>query len=490
VALPLALVAGALLRFHDPAHPWLSHDEVFTLLRSAGYPDAALAAVTMQSEPIPAASLQTYLKLSPLHPWSDTLGALASHPEHPPLYFLLARLVRERLNDSISALRQLSGLFALLAIPAIYKLSRQVSARSGVAAMAMVMAAVSPLQLLYAQDARPYSLLFLLTTLACCAYLRLRRRGDAASSWLYGLTLVSGLYTSLILLVVLLSHGLHAWLSVSPPGHRRRWGIAAAGVAAAFLPWLLVIVRGLGPLVRHTAWLRESPGSLPAPLIRSLHWSSPFLDLGDGAPVWLPLLLLPLLAALTWIGITALRRQGEPGGWSLLVLLLLCNSLAVALPDLLLGGRHSLVTRYLLPASLSVLLLVAAGLDALLQKQRLRLVGFSLLTLLVVCETASCWAIVNSGTWWSRYSFGQPAIRDQLESQPGRVLRVVRSSSSNGEALALSQKLRPETLLVFADAPLPADHPAVLSSHHLGQVLIRSDQVGDQTPEGVLEPSR
>lgn len=479
MALPLALVAGALLRFHDPARPWLSHDEVFTLLRSAGYPDAALAALTMQHEPIPAASLQTSLKLSPLHPWADTLGALASHPEHPPLYFLLARLVRERLNDSISALRQLSGLFSLLAIPAIDTLSGQVSARAGVAAVVMVMAAVSPLQLLYAQDARPYSLLFLLTILACSAYLRMRRRGDAASSWMYCLTLVSGLYTSLIFVVVLLSHGLHAWLSVNPPSHKRRWGIATAGAAVAFLPWLLVIVRGLGPLVRHTAWLREAPGSLPAPLIRSLHWSSPFLDLGDGAPVWLPLLLLPLLVALAWVGITALRRQGEPGGWSLLLLLLVCNGLAVTLPDLLLGGRHSLVTRYLLPSSVSVLLLVAAGLEALLQKQRLRLAGLILLALLVMGETTSCWAILNSDTWWSRYNFALPAIRDQLEGHPGRVLRVVRSSSSTGEALALSQKLRPETLLVFADAPLPPEHPAVLSSHRLGQVLIRSDLRGE-----------
>lgn len=478
MALPSALVAGALLRFHDPAHPWLSHDEVFTLLRSAGYPAASLDALTAQHDPISAASLQTYLQLSPLHCWSDTFRALASHPEHPPLYFLLARLVRERLNDSVSALRHLSGVFSLIALPALHQLSRQVSARAGVAAVTVMTAAISPLQLLYAQEARPYSLLFLLTTLACCAYLRLRRRGDPASSRLYFITLVSGLYTSLIFLVVLLSHGLHAWLAGSPPGHRRRWGMTTAGAAAVFLPWLLVIAGGLGPLLQHTAWLRDPAGSLPAPLIRSLHWSSSFLDLGDGAPVWLPLLLLPLLVVLAWIGITALRQQGEPGGWWLLVLLLLSNGLAVALPDLLLGGRHTLVTRYLLPASVSVLLLVAAGLESLLRSRRLRPAGLFLLTLVVMCEIASCRAILVSDTWWSRYSFDQPAIRDQLEGQPGRILRVVRSSSSAGETLALSQKLKPETLLFFADAPLPPEHPAVLSSHHLGQVLIRNEQRG------------
>ncbi|MEX1315668.1 MAG: glycosyltransferase family 39 protein [Synechococcaceae cyanobacterium] len=422
--------------------------------------------------------MQAYLQLSPLHSWADTLQALAGHPEHPPLYFLLGRLVRERLSDSVSALRHLSAVFSLLALPALHRLSGQVSASAGVAALAVMTAAVSPLQLLYAQDARPYSLLFLLTTLACCAYLRLRRRGDTSSSWVYCFTLVSGLYTSLIFLIVLLSHGLHTWLPGSPPGHRTRWAIATAGAAAAFLPWLLVMAQGLGPILRHTAWLREPAGSLPAPLIRSLHWSSPFLDLGASAPAWLPLLLLPVLVVLAWIGIIVLRRQGEPGAWSLLVLLLLCNGLAVALPDLLLGGRHSLVTRYLLPASVSVLLLVAAGLEVLLRSRQVRLVGLMLLALLVICESASCRAILSSDTWWSRYSFDQPAIRDQLEGQPGRALRVVRSSSSAGEALALSQKLRPETLLFFADAPLPHEHPAVLSSHQLGQVLIRSNERG------------
>lgn len=471
----LALVLAALLRFHDPGSPWLSHDEVLTLLRSAGYQAGELDTLTAQAGPLTFGSLQTFLKLSPLHPWADTLSALVNHPEHPPLYFLMARLVRAGLNDSIAALRQLSGLLSLLALPVLYQLGRQVSGKIGVGAVAVLLGAVSPLQLLYAQDARPYSLLVLLTALACSTYLRLQRRGGAANAWLYGLTMVSGLYTSLIFLVVLLSHGLHSWLVEGPAGHRRRWGLAAGAAAAAFLPWLAVIASRLDPMLQHTAWLREAAEPLPAPLIRSLHWSSPFLDLGDGAPAWLPLMLLPLLAALAWAGSAELRQNGPPGGWSLLVLLLLlCNSLAVALPDLLLGGRHSLVTRYLLPASVSVVLLVAAGLEARIRTKGYRLVGLSLLALLVVGGAVSCHTILAAETWWSRYSFDQPAIRDQLQAQPGRVLRVVRSSSSGGEAVALSRTLTPTTLLFFADEPLPPDHPAVLSSHHLGQVLRQS----------------
>ena len=123
----------------------------------------------------------------------------------------------------------------------------------------------------------------------------------------------------------------------------------------------------------------------------------------------------------------------------MLVLLLLCNVVAVALPDLVLGGRHSLVTRYLMPASLSVLLLVAAGLGALLHTQRLRLMGFTLLTLLVLGGTLSCLRVFSADTWWSRYSFDQPAIRAQLMGHPARVLRVVRSDISSGQSLALSQ---------------------------------------------------
>ena len=480
-AFTATLVVAAVLRFHDPAQPWLSHDEVFTALRSAGYPYGELEAQTAPGAPVTAASLQAYLQLSPLHSWRETFTALIDHPEHPPLYFLLARLVREGLNDSITALRALSGLFSLLVLPVAYRLGRLLSGRRSVGALTMGLLAVSPLQLLYAQDARPYSLLFLLTALACVAYLHLRRQGDAGTLAFYGLTLVIGFYTSLIFLVVPVSHGLHAALPGSPPGHWRRWGLTTTAAAAAFLPWLLVIIQGLEPLQRHTAWLREPSGPLPAAWIRSLHWSSPFLDLGEQGPLWLPLLLLPLLLLLAAIGSNALRQHGEPGAWSMLLLLLLCNGLAVLLPDLLLGGRHSLVTRYLLPATLSAVLLVAAGVEVLLRSQRRRLAGCTLLALLLVGGGASCRMILTADTWWSRYSFDQPAIRAQLENHPSRILRVVRTSSSAGEALALSMQLKPETLLFFADEPLPSDHRTLVSSHHLGQVLDPVDQSSDRS---------
>ena len=222
MALTMIVVVGALMRLHDPAHAWLSHDEAFTALRSAGHPSSALEAQTGQAVPVTAASLQAYLKLSPLYGWRDTFRALSSHPEHPPLYFLLARLVREGLNDSIAALRALSGLFSLLVLPVGYQLGRTVSGSSRAGALTVVLLALSPLQLLYAQDARPYSLLFLFTALACLQYMRLRRCGGAGACALCGLTLVGGVYTSLLFLVVPISHGLHAALPGSPPGHWRR----------------------------------------------------------------------------------------------------------------------------------------------------------------------------------------------------------------------------------------------------------------------------
>ncbi len=466
------LTAAALLRFHNPGHQWLSHDEVFTALRSAGYPAADLDALTAPSDLLPAGLLRRTLFLRDDLGWGDTLRELMGHPEHPPLYFLLVRLLRQGWSDSTESMRQLSALFSLLALPAMYLLTLELSGRSGLSAVVVALVAVSPLHLLIAQDARPYSLLVLLTALGSWSHLRLQRTGGAFACVRYTLILVAGLYTSLLFLLIPLSHGLHLLLPGHTPAQRRHWTGATAAAVLAFLPWVAVLATRLDRLVSHTAWLRDPPSTLAAPLVRGLHWSSPFVDLGQQTPPWGPILVLPALLALMGTGVVTLARCGRPGGWSLLVLLAGLNVLAVALPDLVLGGRHSLMTRYLLPATLSLQVLIAAGLWSRLRSRRWQAWGVALLVILLVGGAASCGSIQASETWWSRYTLHEPAtLKTILQAHPGAVLHVVRSPTSLGEAISLAQKLDPETRLRFVDAYLPAGTAGVLYTNHLGQVL-------------------
>lgn len=483
----LCMALAAVLRFHHPGLHWLSHDEVYTALRTAGYATSAgdLQALASGSGTLTAQQLQRYLQLSADHGWADTLRELAGHPEHPPLYFLLARMVRETFGDSMARVRQLSGLFSLLVMPAVFWLAREVSGSTGTATVAAGTLALSPLQLLQAQDARPYSLLVLLTALACAAYLQLRRSPGLLLGCAYGLILLAGLYTSLLFLLVPLSQGLHALVLKHPAGHRRRWAVATTAAFVAFLPWAGVMRAQRSALLQHTDWLRQAPATLPVTRIRSLHWSAPYLDLGDPSPPWWPFIVLPLLLGLTIAGAIQLVRQGPSRGGSLLVVLLLVNGLALELADLLLGGQHALVTRYLLPGLLSVRILVATAIWSLLSCRRGRAAGVGLLAALLLAGAVSCGSILSAETWWSRYPLHQPSVlRHFLRSYPGSELVVVASPTSLGEVISLSQRLPPETRIHFAAHFLPSHTGRVAYMNQMGQVITpHTEDPGRTKPE-------
>ncbi|WP_071778259.1 glycosyltransferase family 39 protein [Cyanobium sp. PCC 7001] len=472
------MVAAAALRFHDPGHQWLSHDEVYTALRTAGFPPLEPPAQ------LTAGELQQFLRLSADHGWSATLRELARHPEHPPLYFLLARLVREGFGEAMVSVRLLSALFSVLLVPAVYWLGWEVSGSLGLAALAAGMAVVSPLQLLYAQEARPYSLLVLLTALACAGLLRLRRGPGPLPFWSYVLTLVAGLYTSLIFVLVPLSHGLHGLLPGQPAGHRRRWGAAMAIALVAFLPWLWILGVRLEAFLRHTAWLRVVPPAPPDAWLRGLHWSAPFVDLGGQPPPWWPAAALTVVLALAGAGALVLARRTTSPGWSLLVLLLLLNLLVLEAGDLATGGRHAQMTRYLLPGLLGAQMLVAGALWGLVSVRGSRPAGVLLLVAALLAGALSCRSILAADTWWHQYRLYRPTrVQAALWAHPGSQLRLVRSPTSLGEAIALAQRLDPDTPLCFVAAPLSSGAPgppaaAVVQASDLGQVVLPADGAG------------
>src|SRR5258708_22889108 len=76
---------------------------------------------------------------------------------HPPLYFVLLAAWTHLVGDSEVSLRMLSAFVAMLGMPAFYHIGRLLfNKRSG--NIALVLAALSPLQIYYAQEVRNYIL--------------------------------------------------------------------------------------------------------------------------------------------------------------------------------------------------------------------------------------------------------------------------------------------------------------------------------------------
>jgi hypothetical protein len=173
-------------------------------------------------------------------PVGDLLEALR-HDGHPPLYYLLLHVWMSVFGEGDTAVRALSGVFGVAALPLAWIAGRRLAGAAG-ARWALLAVALSPYCVRYSTETRMYSLVMLLVL---AGYLLLTDALEAPS-WprLTGVALVSGL--------LLASHYWAFWLLAAtglllllrwwratdarPATSRAMAAIAAGGVL--FLPWV------------------------------------------------------------------------------------------------------------------------------------------------------------------------------------------------------------------------------------------------------------
>ncbi len=166
------------------------------------------------------------------------------HDGAPPLYYVLLHGWMKVFGTGTIAVRALSGVFAVAALPFMWIAGRRLGGRR-VAVTALVLLAVSPFAVRYGTEARMYSIMTLLALLGWLALGDLLQRFTwpraVAVSVLTGLLLLTH-YWSLYLLVV--AGAFVARRALRGPGRdeARRAGLALAVGCLAFLPWLPVFV--------------------------------------------------------------------------------------------------------------------------------------------------------------------------------------------------------------------------------------------------------
>jgi 4-amino-4-deoxy-L-arabinose transferase-like glycosyltransferase len=178
----------------------------------------------------------------------------ASHDIHPPLYYYLLHLWVRMTGASEFAVRSLSALVGALVVTGSYLLARRRLGRAA-APVAAWLAALSPLQVYYAQEARMYIGVTLFGLLSMLAYDALVERLDALPRrWLwpalgYLAATCAAVYTHYFALTLLAAQGLGLmlWLAArrgrEQHGQRARrallvWAALFALVLGAYLPWL------------------------------------------------------------------------------------------------------------------------------------------------------------------------------------------------------------------------------------------------------------
>ncbi|MFE8033963.1 glycosyltransferase family 39 protein [Thiohalocapsa marina] len=523
-ALAVVIVAITVLRLAGLERLPVWHDEAHSLVRVLGYDNADLQRLSDGALLTPADLLRLQ-QPDAERGWPDTLHALAEHPEHAPLYYLLGHLSTRLPLDPVVALRGTAAVFGLLLPLAACWLMRELFGRGAVPWVAALLLAVSPMHLLYAQEARQYALWTVLLLAASAALLRALRRGQSRDWWLYGLLLTLGLYSHLLFIALLPVHALYGWLAgraplpVNRPGNRPgnrpenrpekrqalAWVLAVATALLLFSPWLAVLLSALDSAAGHTQWMERAVGTQRILLAWAQHGVRAFVDPVPQAqaPAALLWLWLPLGIALAH----SLWRAPLPQRW-FLPLLALAGLGPVLGPDLLLGGSRSLHVRYGLPAILGLQLMVAWSLGTAITRaaggrsgmgpadpagavaQTRGVPGLVPGLVLVLVLGLGLWSqarILLADTWWTKqFSAQNREIARLANAQPRPLVVASPSGITTGELLSLAHDLDARVRIRIqsgADQPLPASERDAIV------LLLPGAEVRDALPPGyTVEP--
>jgi uncharacterized membrane protein len=440
-AIAILLALGIVFRFINLDRKLYWYDETLTSLRISGHTQTELVEQVFNGRVISVKELQQqYQYPNSDKTLKDAINAFAGNAEHSPLYYLMARFWVQFFGNSVTAIRSLSAFISLLALPCIYWLCLELFESSITGWVAVLLISISPFHVLYAQQARQYSLWTVAILLASAALLRAMRlsrsRIHSVASWgIYAITVAVGLYSHLFFGLVAVGHGIYVGIIEGFRWSKRVFAYLLASLVGLvlFSPWLLAIAANFSQIVQNTASTNSTVKHLPLRWLLNL--SRLFFDLNHGLSFINPILYL--IAILVGYSIYFLCRQTPKQTWLFILTLIGVTGLVLILPDLILGGRRSSITRYAIPCFLGIQVAVAYVLATKITnintKQHKRWL-YSLIAL-ISSGVISCAVSSYFDIWWhnshtnSKYNPEVARIVNQTERPllvtdeiPGRVL--------------------------------------------------------------------
>jgi uncharacterized membrane protein len=459
----LTICLGVFLRFWALDEKLAWHDEVATRILAAGYLHDEWKAALYTGGVIDVADVQRYQHHNPERSVVKTITGLAQDdPQHPPLYYVLARLWISGLGDGIGTLRALSALLSLLCFPGIYWLCKELFRSSRIAWTAVALVAASPLFVLYAQEAREYALWTALILLSNAALLRAIRWTEESPAWAlrparawatYGLFTLLGLYTSFSTSSLIAAQ--IAFLLIRERGRLTRVAKASASTLAVtallFLPWAVNLLRNYQAFNISMKWSREIV--IPRlSLLRILGMNASRMTLDFWRELDCPLAWLAMgltLISLVWALAFAIRRAPRTSGLLIGASIVLPLGMLL-LPDLVFGGIRSVSARYLMPSWIAIevaLAFLLVGEDRPPPARRLS--WAALVAVLAIGMGSSFSNAQQTAVWTKGISYELPAVAKAINGS-ARPLVVGNMELYNpGNLMALSNLLPPRARMQF-----------------------------------------
>jgi uncharacterized membrane protein len=436
------------------------HDEAYTSLRISGYTMKEFAQGAYANRDRSIKYLQTFQRFKPGSQLKDTIHSLAvEDSQHPPLYYTLLRFWVKIFGNSITAIRSLSILFGLLAFPCLYWLCLELFQSSFVSWVAIALLAVSPVHVLFAQEARQYAL-WTVTILAASAALLRAIRLNTKWNWvIYAMTLATSFYTFFLSGLVAVAHGIYVFVTEKYRLSKRAIAyLCSSGLGVLmFVPWILSLINNYSMFQMTTGWTNNS---LPT-IIFARRWlfnlGHVFFDLGlerDEKFIALYFILLALIIYAFYF----LFRHAPLRVWLFIVTFLGATTLPLLLPDLIKGGQRSIVPRYLFPCYIGIQLTVAYLLSQKISHPKLfiRRIWQAIASLLILGGIISCSLSSPAHTWWIKeISQRNPQVAALLNQANNPLIISTNGCINNGNLLSLSYLLESKVRLRLVDiAPL------------------------------------
>ncbi|MBH8551021.1 glycosyltransferase family 39 protein [Nostocaceae cyanobacterium CENA357] len=467
------LVLGIYFRFVNLEKKVYWHDEAHTSLRISGYTKTEFVQQVFNGQVINVDTIQNYQRPHPETGVISTINSLAvDEAQHTPLYYVIVRLWVQLFGNSVAAARSLSAIISLLAFPCIYWLCLELFESPITAWMSIALLAVSPLHVLYAQEARQFSLWIVTILLESAVLLRAIRLRKKRLWGIYGVTVALGLYTFLFSGLVAIAHGIYviaierlrftktvkAYLSATSLGF------------LAFAPWIVTIINNLSQVDRTTssAQTRQSISSLVSNWVTNI--GGLFADFWRYEPFFpdfnLPILrwgrfLVPLLLFLVIYAFLFLYRRTAPRVWLFVFTLSGFTALALILPDVIMGGQLSTRARYVMPCYVGIQLAVAYLLATQIIAAKLIVHKFWQLIIVIVISIGllSCAISSQAETWWSKGSHANPEVARIINKTNNPLVISSNSSLNIGDLMSLSHLLNKNVKLQLVIEPKTPNIP-------------------------------
>ncbi|MEH2336159.1 glycosyltransferase family 39 protein [Nostoc sp.] len=467
------LTMGILFRFFNLDGKVYWHDETYTSLRISGYTITEVKQQIFNNRVIAGESFAQFQGANQQKNLNDTIMTLAKEDSHhPPLYYIIARLWMEIFGNSVTAIRSLSVFISLLVFPCVYWLCRELfNVPLSVPGVAIALMAISPIHLVYAQEAQEYILWLVTILLSSASLLRAmrlesqdkdelvkkRQRPDLFAIWsIYAVTLTISLYTFLWSGFVAVAHGIYV-MSIAKfqlTGTVRTYLLASLVGFLAFMPWITIVMGDFFQFLISAEKITTQSSLIPIFPFLLMQLSRIFFDVDLSLDNFAGYLITPLVLTLVGYSIYFLCQTTNYKVWLFIIILIVVPALPLILPDLIVGGIQSSSEPYLIPSYLGIQVAVAYLLATQLYNGNAsrRSIWHIIMVLVIICGLISYKVSSQAETWWNKgMSYGNPQVA-QIINQTTRPLLISDALGDNyGNVFSLSYLLEPKVRFLLVN---------------------------------------